>query len=65
MSDISSLLKKKKITHTHSTNEIIVSSSTKKEITSIIDSLIDNASRDILLDIVEAKKSVYIRKKTK
>ena len=61
--DIVKLLGKKKKKFQSSQSEIVVKDSTKKEIVEIISSLIAKDDLSLVLEVVETKKSVYIRKK--
>ena len=61
--DITKLLGKKKKKFQSSQSEIVVKDSTKKEIVEIISSLIAKDDLSLGLEVVETKKSVYIRKK--
>ena len=61
--DITKLLGKKKKKFQSSQSEIVVKDSTKKEIVDIISSLIAKVDLSLVLEVVETKKSVYIRKK--
>ena len=56
-------LEEKKISYTKSQSEIVIKDHTKKRIMNIIDTLIDKNNISLLLDVVETKKTVYIRKK--
>ena len=60
-SQIPPVKKKKKFQSSQS--EIVVKDSTKKEIVEIISSLIAKDDLSLVLEVVETKKSVYIRKK--
>ena len=61
--DITKLLGKKKKKLQSSQSEIVVKDTTKKEIVDIISSLIAKDDLSLVLEVVETKKSVYIRKK--
>lgn len=61
--DIEKLLEKKKINFQASQSEIVAKKTTKKEIVDIISSLIGKEDLPVVLEIVETKKSVYIRKR--
>lgn len=61
--DIGKLLEKKKKKFQSSQSEIVVKDTTKKEIVEIISSLIAKDDLTLVLEVVETKKSVYIRKK--
>ena len=61
--DIGKALKKKKLDFTSSQSEIVVNNTTKKEVLDIISSLIDKDDLHMVLEVVETKKSVYIRKR--
>ena len=61
--DIVKLLGKKKKKFQSSQSEIVVKDTTKKEIVDIISSLIAKDGLSLVLEVVETKKSVYIRKK--
>lgn len=61
--DIEKVLKKKKLKFQSSQSEIVVKNTTKKEIADIISSLIERKDLPMVLEIVETKKSVYIRKR--
>lgn len=63
IADIVKLLEKKKMKFQSSQSEIVVKDTTKKEIVNIISSLIAKDDLSIVLEVVETKKSVYIRKK--
>ena len=61
--DIEKILKKKKLKFQSSQSEIVVNATTKQEIVDIISSLIEKKDLPMVLEIVETKKSVYIRKR--
>lgn len=60
--DIKKLLSNKNINFSASQSEIIIEGKTKKEVCALIDSLpIPKQQLPLLLDVVEAKKKVFIR----
>ena len=64
MADICAALEKKKIDFQKSSqSEIMIKGQKKKEILSIIKPLVGEDNFSILLEVVETKKTVYIRKK--
>ena len=64
MADICAVLEKKKIDFQKSSqSEIMIKDQKKKEILSIIKPLVGEDNFSILLEVVETKKTVYIRKK--
>lgn len=61
--DVCTLLEKKKIKFQSSQSEIMVKDKTKKDMVKLISSLIELNDLPKVLEIVEAKKTVYIRQK--
>lgn len=66
LDDIAGVLKKNSVKFNASQAEIVIENRTKKEICGLISSLpIDACTLKCLVDVVEAKKKLYIRKRIK